>query len=261
MGNAVFAYKNLADAGLVTVSSNLSLTPPQRLTSQVPQIAKKCRNNGENSWTVTVDLLGPQLVDVFALIGLNLSSAAIARLRLSMNDSSGLAGEVFDSGALPGLIDSKYGYLIRRLNAPHVARFVRFDVTEPGVPYVEAGRVLVSLGSQLGINFSPGWSRSRIDQSKPTANENGVVYIDRRAKQRQWDLSVDFLTEDEALGFTEEMSFLNGESDDVLLITDPDSTNLGRDSIWGLLTGVQSLVSPYPMPDINSRKYTIKERL
>lgn len=260
MANAVFAYKNLADAGVVSVSSSLPLTPPERLTARVPQIAKKCRNGGENTWGIVVDVRAMMPIDLFAMIGVNLSSAGAARFRLSSIDSAGLAGDVYDSGNLNGLIDPKYGYLIHRLSTPATARFARMDLSEPSLPYIEAGRVIVSLSQQAGINFAPGWGRSRIDQSKQAASENGVIYIDRRLKYRQWELSFDYLSESEANDFVEEMSYLNGASDDVLFIADPDSTNLGRDAIYGLVTE-SALTQPYPMPDIQSRKYTIKERL
>lgn len=261
MAPAVFAYKNLADNGIVSVSSSLSLTPPSRLTSQFPQIVKKCRNNGENTWSVVTDLLSAQSVDLFGLFGLNLSTAAIAQFRFSSVDSSGLAGDLYDSGPVSGLVDSKYGYLIRHLSAPVSARYARIDVAESGVSYIEAGRNLVALSHQVGINFAPGWGRNRVDRTKNTETEDGVEYSDRRSRYRVWDLSFDFLSENEANGFVEEMNYLNCETDDVLLIYDPDSTNLGRDSIYGRITGGQPLIAPYPMPDINSRKFTIRERL
>jgi hypothetical protein len=261
MATAVFAYQNLADSGTVSVSSALSLTPPARLTSQFPQIVKKCRNNGENTWAVITDLLSAQSVDLFALFGLNLTSAATAQFRFSSADSSGLAGDLYDSGIVAGLVDAKYGYLIRRIDAPVSARYARIDVAEAGVAYIEAGRNLIALSHQVGINFAPGWGRNRVDRTKNTETEDGVEYSDRRSRYRLWDLSFDFLSEDEANGFVEEMNYLNGETDDVLLISDPDSANLGRDSIYGRITGGQPLIQPYPMSDINSRKFTIRERL
>ena len=47
---------------------------------------------------------------------------------------------------------------------------------------------------------------------------------------------------------------------DVLLIRDPSSSNLGRDSIFGMLRP-QPMVQPYPMPNKFSRRYSIRERL
>lgn len=260
MGRAVFCYENYADTGVVTVSSSLSLTPPSRLTSQFPQMAKKCRNNGENSWAVVVDLLSSRSPNTFALLGLNLTAAAVSRVRGSSSDSSGQDASSFDSGSIAGLIDPKYGSLIYRNTSAAACRFVRFDVAQNGLDYIGAGRVLVGPSSQPTINFAPGWGRNRVDQSRHVESEQGVIYTDRKSKHRVWDLSFDFLSEADANGFVEEMNYLNGETDDVLLISDPDSTNLGRDSIYGQITGGQPIVQPYQTSEINSRRYTIRER-
>lgn len=261
MGNGVFAYRNLADAGMVTVSSCLTLTPPARLTAQFPIVAKKCRNQGENSWSIFVDLLSVQAADTVMLTGLNLGLFATARVRMSAIDSSVETGEVFDSGDLAGAIDGVYGTLIvRSAAALDPARYVRVDVAQGGVPYIEAGRIFVGPSVEVTYNFAPGWSRDRIDHSKLTESEDGDVYVDRRRKRRSIDFSLDFLTEEEANGFVEDMSYRNGASDDVLFILDPESPNLGRDSYWGLLAGGQPIAAPFAIPDIYSRRFSIRER-
>lgn len=260
MGNGVFAYRNLADAGMVTVSSCLTLTPPARLTAQFPIVAKKCRNQGENSWSIFVDLLSVQAADTFMIAGLNLGGSAISRARFSTSDASVETADSYDSGEAAGRIDNKYGMLVIRDPSALPGRYVRFDVSQTGVPYIEGGRTYVGPSSEVTYNFAPGWSRDRIDHSKLTESEDGDVYVDRRRKRRSIDFSLDFLTEEEANGFVEDMSYRNGASDDVLFILDPESPNLGRDSYWGLLAGGQPIAAPFAIPDIYSRRFSIRER-
>lgn len=260
MSNAVLAYENYADAGSVTVSASLTLTPAIRLTSQFPQVAIKCRNTGENQWRVIVDLGQTRTFDVFGLLGTNLGSDAIDRIRLSTVDATAIAGDAYDSGPIAAAIDAKYGALIRRAPAPVSGRYVGFDVQQAGVPYIEAGRVICAPSLQVEINFSPGWQRNRTDLSKRTESLSGTEYVDRRPQRRLWDVSFDFLNRAEADGFFESMSHAVGESDDVLLIAFPDSDNLGRDSIWGRLSATP-VVAPYAMPNKFSKRMSIRETL
>lgn len=260
MARAVFAYRNYADEGVIRTSSALFLTPPIRLSAQYPKIAVKCRNNGENAWSVFVDLLSPRAVDTFALFGTNLDSTATGRVRASLIDSSVEAAEVYDSGPITGGIDPKYGTFLHRSAALKTCRYARMDLSQPVAPYVEAGRAWVSPSEQVETNFSPGFARSRVDPSDLTESRSGTLDVDERPQYRVWDVTFDFLSDVEVDGFIEDMDWRNGTTRDVLLIRDPASSNLGRDSIFGLLKP-QSIVQPYAMPNKFSRRYSIRERL
>ncbi len=78
------------------------------------------------------------------------------------------------------------------------------------------------------------------------------------------NLSFEYVTERQRLGFVEEIDRVNGTHEDVLLITRSDSDNLGRDTIWGLISDLDPITQPLAW--INDapaygKTYRITERL
>lgn len=268
MGNLSLAYANLADdAASIVASSALTLAPASRL--QNPHVARKWRTEGGASAFLIIDLGGSYSVDTFALLGMsglfgsterNLSSAAVTRVRLSSADTSGQAGDVFDSTSAAGRIDEGYGALIVLMDEAESGRYVRIDFSEAGASFLEAGRLFIGTRHEFEVNFAPGWSRAYVDRTRKTEGRGGQVFMDVGESYRTIELNLEFVSEDERNGVVEEIDRVNGEHVDMLVITDPDSDNLGRDCLWSFIDGNRPVIQPYVI-DVFTKSYRFRERL
>lgn len=258
---AKILYDNLADATATTITAStaLTLTPVQQRL-QNPHVGRKWRSTG-NAEYIIADLGSSQSIDTVALLGVS-GSDPTTRIRLSTADASGAAGDAHDSGAATGRIDSGYGDLIYLLPAAASGRYVRIDVSEGGVDYIEVGRLVIGLLTELTLNYALGWSRQWVDRSRKTEGRGGQTFFDEEDSYRVLDVTFDALTEAERTGLVETIDRVNGEHRDILFVADPSSSNLGRDSIWGLLDGIQPVLQPtLTTPARYSKSYRIRERL
>lgn len=255
MANAAIAYANLADAGTV-VASDQELTLPVS-NVQNPHVSRRWRSLFAPAHLV-VDLLASVSIDTVALFGMTLTAAGTIRARVSSVDATGVAGDVFDSGTVA--VDANYGAYIGLLNAPANGRYVRFDLADTGGSYVEAGRVFAGLRTAFTYNHVYGWQRGWVDRSARTKTRGGQTQIWNDNAYRTLDLTFDFVTEAQMNALVEAIDIANGQRKDVLMIRDPASTNLARDSIWGLA----SELTPASQPtffDVYSKQYKLEERL
>jgi hypothetical protein len=255
--NATFVYPNLADGGTITASSSAALMSPRRL--QNPHVARKWRGVSGGSEWVCVDLGAALSIDTVALVGINLTLAGSHRVRVSNSDPTGAAGELYNSGSLSAKVDPAYGYLVQLLTNPVTGRYVRVDVSD-ALSYIEAGRFVVGLRRVFAVNFAAGWSRGYEDLSRRRASRGGQTYIDRGDTYRKLELPFEFLSRTERNSLVEDLDLLAGTHDDVLVITDPLSSNLGRDSVWGLFDDLDPVVQPV-MVDLFRKTFRVSERL
>jgi len=256
---AAIAYINLADSATITASSSAPLMPASRL--QYPHVSRKWRGVNGTGEALIVDLGSAQSIDTVALIGLNLTLAGQARVRVSSSDATGVAGNLYDNGAgVTGLVDPAYGYLVVLLPSPVTGRYVRIDVLDSSLSYVEAGRLYIGKRFTTTYNFAPGWQDGRVDTSRKTVSRGGQTYIDVNVSYRTVDISFEWLTLAERNSSVAEIDRLNGEHTDILLIRDTASTNMGRDCLWGLVDGNQPIVQPYAA-NVFSKSYRLRERL
>jgi hypothetical protein len=249
--NAIIAYVNLADAGSVTASSQALLLPVSNL--KVPHIARKWRGGNGTSDYFICDLGSSQSVDTLAVLGL---TANQIRLRISSSDATGASGDLFDSGVVG--VDQNYLSNISLLSAPVSGRYVRVDLTTTG-QFVEAGRLFVGLRTQFAYNFIPGWQRMWTDLSTRTKTLAGQTQVFPRGVFRTYTVNFDFLRQADRDGFVETIDMINAMKVDVLFVSNPASTNLSRDSVWGLMTAISPVVQPSVLTF--TKQYTIEERL
>jgi len=255
---AAIAYLNRSDDGAIRASSAAALMPPEKL--QNPHVARKWRGLLGSSEYLTIDLETPQSIDTVALMGLNLTAGGTTRLRVSATDSTATGSLLYDSSAVVGAVNPAYGYFIGLLPAPVTGRYVRIDLTDDELSYIEAGRLFVGPRTQFTRNFAPGVRWDRVDLSRKTKGRGGQTFIDRGNSYRTLDVTFEALTRGERYGVVEDIDRLAGERSDVLFLSDPTSDNLGADSIWGLLNGMRPTVQPYRV-DIYSKSYGLEERL
>ncbi len=259
--NAAVAWRNYADRGSVSASSFFGLLTPARLQNE--HVARKWGATGNDEY-VTIDLGAPMLIDTFAMLGLNLTAAGVTRVRASLADSSGLDGSAYDSGEETGLVDPRFGALVKLALLPVLARYVRIDLRDATLDVVRGGRVVVSLRHRFEINFAYGWGRSRIPLSRLTPSRGGQTHIDKGPTKRRVDLTFEWLSEAER-EVVEDIDRENDISTDMLFIVKSDSDNLGRDAIWGLAEGLSAVTQPTAATQngggFYAKSFSIVERL
>lgn len=252
---ACVAYRNLADDGAITVSNPAPNMGGNFLRDR--HVGRKWRSLGTSAYVI-LDLLKVTPVDTIALLGMNLTANAFMRVRVSSADSSGADGDVYDTGNFQGF-DPRYPALISLVPDVVGGRYVRIDLADESLAYIQAGRLVVAARDQFSINYVYGWAAGRVDRSRKTESRGGQLFIDRDNSYRTLELQFDLLEKDERYGFIEEMERINGESEDILFFTNPESEHLSRDTVWGLVEEQQPIVEPYF--ERFSKSYRIRERL
>lgn len=260
MSNIAFAWDNLADVGVLTASEWITFAPPNRLQNK--HVARKWRANATTAYIVC-DIGSTEQIDTIALMGLSGTAAPTLRFRISSSDTSGAAGDVYDSGSLANIWSANYLPAVHLLNAPLAGRYVRVDIQDSGIEYIEAGRLFIGIRQQFSINFQAGWERMWNDATVRTIGRSGLSFDDVRSTFRSLNLTVDFATETDRWNIMEEVDIALGSHGDMLVITNPASTELGRDSIWGYMEATTPVIEPLVLAsDTLFRKtYQIRERL
>lgn len=251
MTAACIAWDNLADDAAVTFSSQELLLPASNLQNE--NVGRKWRSLQASDYVV-FGLASSESIDTVGVFGIN---AETVRVRVSSVDSTGVAGDLYDSGTQN--VDSSYNQFIGLLTSAQSGRYVRIDLATSSDTFVEAGRVFFGVRTQFGVNFGYNWERGRTDLSIRAKTRGGQTQIFPDRVVRTISVNFGFLTETEADGFIETIEGDVGLHSDVLFIVDPASTNLPRDSYWGLITDATPVVNTNP--NIFSKQYKIEERL
>ncbi len=260
MANAAIAYVNLADLGNVSVSSQALTMPVSNV--KTPHVSIRWRSLVNGAYFV-VDLLSAQSIDTVLVRGLTAGVNATVRVRICSVDSTGADGDVGDTGTVASgstYFDADYGAIVYRLPAPATARYVRVDISDSDGDYVEAGRVFVGLSTQFTYNFNWGWSLGYTDRSVKVKSRGGQTLV--LADNSFRTLTIDFalVSSAQRYGIVESIDRVNGQHTDILLITDTDSTNLARDTIFGLAVNLSPVTNPI-IAELFGKQYQIEERL
>lgn len=238
MSAAAIAHENLTDdddATSVTVAGAITLAPASNLAN--PHVGKVTRVNDDSTF-ISVDL--GSAVSVGAVMLARVSGVdPDFRVRGSLVSVGGT--DVFDSATISGLpyFDPDYGLFVYVLPSHATVRYLRIDVSEVSVDYIEMGRLFVGPYDQFTNNYAPGWTRSPVRRSVDTIGLGGQTFPDLR--QGYWRTSAQFafVTAAERANFLEEIftAIVNNGHKDMLWIGDPASDNLSRDCIWGYFEG------------------------
>jgi hypothetical protein len=248
---AQIVYQNLADDGAITASSWLASAPPSRLQNH--HTTRRWQGRSGDTESILLTWSAAQTIDCIALFKCAgvfgdelapLTSAATTRIRVSSVDLTGLAGDLYDSGTASGRIDASEAALIVLLEAPVSAVAVLIDISQATASALLAGRMVAGLREEFTFNFGYGWSSGYVDQSRKSKSAAGLTFIERDERYKVLSLQFDSLDEADRVGFVREIERLNGTSEDVFLIRDPASTNIARDSIWGLIQNMNPASQP-----------------
>ena len=256
---------NLADSGIVTASSWLASAPPTRL--QTHHTTRRWSGRIGDTEYILLVFDEPQAIDCVALFrcaGIfngelrGLSSSATTRVRISSADVTGLTGDLYDSGAATGRIGSADMSMIVLLPAEVTAKAVLIDISQTGASALQAGRLVVGLTTPFTINFSYGWAHGYADLSRRTKSAGGLTFVDPDDSYKVMTLPFDFLDAAD-IDMVRTVDRLNGLRSDVLVITDPEASDLPAVSIWGLMQDL----NPPTQPGFSyfSKSYAIEERL
>ncbi|MGE0290343.1 MAG: hypothetical protein AB7I42_24835 [Bradyrhizobium sp.] len=248
---AAVLHDNLADDAAVLAGTQVVTTPATMVQNE--HVARKWRSRLSSDYLL-FDFGASTAIDTVAAIGL---TATTCRVRLSTADSSGAAGDAWDTGVVA--VDQGYLQVIALGEATASGRYLRIDLVNAAGDYVECGRVAAGVRSTFTYNFAFGWGRAWVDPSLRTKTRGGQTQISREENYRTLELPFEIVSTDDRHGFVETMDRVNGLSTDVLFVTDDGSANLARDSVWGLVADVSPVTQPFF--DTFAKTYRIEERL
>lgn len=261
MANAAILYDNLAKTAAIQPSSQEINMPAELLLD--PHVQNRWRSL-TGSASFVADLGSLVSIDTAGVFGLTGGASTVVRIRLSATDDTGLTGDAGDTGGLvsgSAYFDHRYGSLVWPKTAAASCRYVRVDITDPDAGYVEAGRIVAGVRTVFAHNFGWDWSLGRVDRSARQKSRGGQTHIWNDNAYRVLGLRFPWVTEAQRYGLVETIDLLNGQHDDVLFMTDPSSTNVARDSIWGLITESGPNTLAPGLTDVFGKQYTIEERL
>lgn len=234
------AYRNLADAGSVSADHEVSTLPAAFL--QQPHLAQVWRTPaGTTTSAIVVDLGSAMTIRVVAVLGLNLTAAGTARVKLSIINGSGDAG-VYDSALLdPAGVDPAYRALICILPQDYVARYVLVELADSALSYIEAGRLFVGPAWLPDYNYARDAERLTDDRSIAETALGGQEWVDSLPVRRGIRLRLPAVSEVERQAHYDAIGRYAGRRNQVLVALDPDSDNLGRESYFGRLQQAPTL--------------------
>lgn len=236
MANAALVIDNQADGGRLTASSQELAMPVSQIATAQP--TDRWRSLSNSAYLV-LDKGALLSADTAGLFGLTCGPNATIRTRFSSIDATGALGDVFDSGTLSSgdpRFDVNYASCILRLPAPAAWRYARFDLADPDASYVEAGGILDGLSETFKYNFAPGGPFQWNDRSRVEKCSGGNTLTWPDVKFRSTALSFGLIEGTQRYGAIERLDRVKGLTGNVLLMTDTASTNLPRDSLFGLMT-------------------------
>lgn len=252
---------NVAATATFTASSSLPLAPPSRLLGQHTSVRWRAETDTAN---ITVALASAAMADTFGLFGLNMTTAGVTRIRASLTDVSAVDGAVYDSGSAAGRVSAYYGNLVGLMPTPASLKYIRYDLSEAGVAFLEAGFTMIGLRNQVTYNFVQGASDTPVDPSIKTKSRSMATHIDPRNKSRKWNFSFDAFSATEASTWVEDIDQYCGASQNVMLIRNCASANLGRDTLCGLITtGAPTIATNFFIGGASaySKTYELETRL
>ena len=258
----IISSENYVDsASTLTADSAVSTLPVTNL--QDIQIVKVWRTNSATSAEINIDLGSQKIMDFFALIAHNLSTAATVRWRLSNDNFSttlydsgtldawapveqfgGSPWGVFTWGGLPlvSVISLYNASTFTLLPSAQIARYIRLNIADStnSAGYLEAGRLIAGPAYQPTINYANGVSLEFVDDSRVTKSRGGQVFVDEVRKYRRITFDLNHLPESEIFNNVfNNIDRVKGVSKDVLVIPQPsDSATWLTQNIYGRLAAV-----------------------
>lgn len=240
--NVAVGWDNRVDAGLLTADTAANEEDIERLqTTDIRAVWRAA----DTSPAIKLDF-GHQIPwGGVALINSNASSSDTWQIRLSTSDPNGVAGDAYNSGVIATGIDATYSMLVHIVASEKTGRFLRVDLFQAAIP--EVGRLFAGPVWLPSRAFAYGWQPLAEDPSRRSESLGQVEHIDRKFRRRGFRFHLRGVSELEYETQIEDINRTCGTSRDILVVRNLSSSNLGRDSIWGLIR--KPIESPQEHPD------------
>ena len=190
---------------------------------------------GVTSTYLLVDMGASYAIGVVYLGATNLTAAGTWRVRISTADATGAAGDAHDSTSVNAGVDPDFGIALLVLGSPATGRYLRVDISDSSLPYLEVGILRAMTKFQPGKNYAMGAQTMFRDYSEVRKGSDGQDWTLRGTVQRGIALNLQAVTQSEWETHAEPMLRHSGISRDVLVCLDPAATNVGRVTYFGLL--------------------------
>ncbi len=262
--NVIFAgLPNVADKATITVGSPVASLPASNMQTRVLSQVARIGGVGLNDTVINVDLLEPQVLQVFALLKNNLSYFSTLQIQASITPGFEAENIVYDSGVSYAIPDIQQGGILGwgifgwgntvpfeelkqiTVNTVHiapaavVARYVRFTLADSTNPdgFIDIGRMIISSLTETGVNPDYGMRIGYVDRSTDSEADDGTIHTDRRKPYRQISMNFSNLSEAEAMEvFFNRLNRDKGTFGDFLVIPQPDKLEqLNNQAIYGKL--------------------------
>jgi hypothetical protein len=253
------SWVNHVDAAVLAASSQSPGLPVGNL--QLIGLKPVWRSAGMTTVWLTAALPASRPIGVLGVFGCNASDAAVWRWRLS--STADHTGDLYDTGEVEmnrALILGKRGQAVHLLSDGAItAQFLKLDLIDGGLSYLEAGKLWAGELIQFERNFSYGQAPKVGDDSVTTPSFGGVDYTDVRAQYMTDSFTLPALTEDELQQKIQDLDWRSGTAGNVLWLPTPGGTYQNAQAILGRMTALA------PAPSVahatRSRQFQIKERL
>lgn len=242
-GKIAIGYLDRCKPGSVTASSALlSLPVINVIGDDIPKVWRS--QIGVTSASLVFDFGAQYPVGGVGLIRTNLSATGDWRIRLSNSDPTGVAGEIYDSTLINADVDTIYKKAVK-LFSEVTARYLRIDLVDASLPYLEAGRAWCGRVYHPTFNYQENAVLPFRSYSRRTTGDDGSEWNYRGNTQRGFSFALLHISDTERLTHLDPMILQDGVDEPLLVVRDDQSTNLSRDTFYGTVDSIQQVQLMY----------------
>jgi hypothetical protein len=258
LGKIVIGYQDRYRTATVSATSETSGLPAAYL--KTPQPSQPWRTQpGVTSASVTLDIGGAFEVGALVAVATNLTAAATMRWMISSSDPIVATGNLLDTGTFNPGVDVRYRMAIKFLDPGVNGRYHKVTFTDASLPYLEIGRLAGLILWRPKHNFESGLEYADQDWSQVYQGSSGEDYVLRGPYQRGFSFSLPVAIASEMALHARAVPERSGRWQDVLVCINDTSTNLGRDSVYGLMKSLP--IWSMAHFDRNSASFQVMERM
>ena len=228
----IMAGTNWVDLAVISTGAAAvpSLPASNLLDDDIQKVWRTASSTGDDA--LIIDLAAQREIGAVALINTNLDLDDTIHLRISTSDPTGADGSAHNSGVVAAAVDPVWGKWVRFVEPAVIGRYIRIGADLSGGPW-EAGRLVICRTWAPSKDRDLGADLLDDDPSIVSFSIGGNEFVDQRQSRWGHRFRIKNLTEAEARDQVGELNRLRGIARDILVCLDVNSSNLGRDTIWG----------------------------